>query len=187
LAGQAIDIVLRKATLAPMPQLSLSWDLFIVVFFAIVMSYSFIIGKHQSMKVIIASYIAIIATQGIGNVLTRLMGGSEAMLQSMGIPMDDTLIALAKIFLFALCVIMFVIRSGIDVSYEHDSGTILSDKKKAIKNDIKSNASPKKVRPIPSTTKNIKQTIIKTSTIFICGYYTPVLIKNLKEDEKKTK
>jgi hypothetical protein len=126
LAGQAIDIVLRKATLAPMPQLSLSWDLFIVVFFAIVMSYSFIIGKHQSMKVIIASYIAIIATQGIGNVLTRLMGGSEAMLQSMGIPMDDTLIALAKIFLFALCVIMFVIRSGIDVSYEHDSGTILN-------------------------------------------------------------
>lgn len=78
------------------------------------------------MKVIIASYIAIIATQGIGNVLTRLMGGSEAMLQSMGIPMDDTLIALAKIFLFALCVIMFVIRSGIDVSYEHDSGTILN-------------------------------------------------------------
>ena len=64
-----------------MVNLTLSWDLFIVVFFAIIVSYSFIIVQHQSMKVIIASYIGIIATQGIGNVLARLMGGdSQAIL-----------------------------------------------------------------------------------------------------------
>lgn len=108
-----------------MLSLTLSWDLFIVVFFAIVMSYSYIIGKQQSMKVIIASYIAIIATQGIGNVLSRLMGGTDA-LASVGLPTDLALVALAKIFLFALCVIIFVIRSGIDVQYSHESGTIMN-------------------------------------------------------------
>lgn len=109
-----------------MLQLSLSWDLFIVVFFAIVMSYSFIIGKHQSMKIIIASYIAIIATQGIGNVAARLGTGSESALASVGMPIDMTMVALGKIFIFAVCVIIFVIRSGIEVSYEKDAGTVLN-------------------------------------------------------------
>ncbi len=109
-----------------MLSLTLSWDLFIIVFFAIVMSYSFIIGKDQSMKVIIASYIAIIATQGIGNVLTRLVGTSQAAFASVGIPFDITLVSLAKIFVFAICIIIFVTRSGIDLSHTKDTGTILS-------------------------------------------------------------
>lgn len=109
-----------------MLQIALSWDLFIVVFFAVVMSYSFIIGKHQSMKIIIAAYIAIIATQGIGNVLSRLGTESGSTLASMGVPVDMTMIALGKIFIFALCVIIFVIRSGIEVSYEKDAGKILN-------------------------------------------------------------
>ncbi len=109
-----------------MPVITLSWDLFIVVFFAIVMSYSFIIGKDQSMKVIIASYIAVIATQGIGNVLTRLIGTGQEIFQSVGIPLDITLISLSKIFFFALCIIIFVTRSGIEVEHNKGSGTILS-------------------------------------------------------------
>ena len=109
-----------------MVNLTLSWDLFIVVFFAIVMSYSFIIGQHQSMRVIIASYIAIIATQGIGNILARLMGDSQALFASVGVPFDLTVISLSKIFLFALCIIIFVSRSGISVSFDKEAGTILS-------------------------------------------------------------
>lgn len=105
---------------------SLSWDLFIVVFFAIVMSYSFIIGKQKSMKIIIASYISIIAVQGIGNVLSRALLNSGMTMESMGIPVDVTMIALGKIFLFAICVIVFVLRSGIDVSYDKDAGSVLS-------------------------------------------------------------
>ena len=114
------------ATIQKMLSLTLSWDLFIVVFFAIVMSYSFIIGKDQSMKVIIASYIAIIATQGIGNVLFRLIGDQGDVLRSVGIPVDITLVSLAKIFLFAVCIIIFVTRSGIEVTHEKDTGSILS-------------------------------------------------------------
>jgi hypothetical protein len=115
-----------SGTLVTMMQLSLSWDLFIVVFFAIVMSYSFIIGKQQSMKIIIASYISIIAVQGIGNVLMRVVHNSGMTLESLGIPVDVTMIALAKIFIFAICIIVFVLRSGIDVSYDKDAGSVLS-------------------------------------------------------------
>jgi hypothetical protein len=107
-----------------MVDLTLSWDLFIVVFFAIVMSYSFIIGQHQSMKIIIATYIAIIATLGIGNVLARFIGDSQAVFTSFGLPFDITLVSLAKIFLFAICILIFVIRSGIELSVDKDAGMV---------------------------------------------------------------
>lgn len=109
-----------------MLNLTISWDLFIVVFFAIVMSYSFIIGKHESIKIIIASYIGIITVQGIGNVWKRLLGDASTTLNAVGIPFDISMIAIAKIFLFALCIIIFVIRSGISIEYEKESGTIMT-------------------------------------------------------------
>jgi hypothetical protein len=34
--------------------LTLSWDLFIIVFFALVVTYSFIIGRKESMKIIVS-------------------------------------------------------------------------------------------------------------------------------------
>ncbi len=105
---------------------TLSWDLFIIVFFAIVMSFTFIIGKDRSMKIIIAAYIAIIASQGIGTMLTRLIGDGQQVFQSVGLPLDSTLVSIAKIFVFALCIILFVTRSGIDVSHSKDTGTILT-------------------------------------------------------------
>jgi hypothetical protein len=103
--------------------LTLSWDLFVVVFFAIITSYSFIIGKNQSMKVIIATYISIIATQGIGNVIVRLTGESTALMQIMGVAFNFTVLSVVKIFLFALFIILFAIRSGIDVSYTKEAST----------------------------------------------------------------
>ncbi len=106
--------------------LSLSWDLFIVVFFAVVMSYSFLIGKDRSTKLIVAAYIAMIATLGIGNILTRLIGDGDAVFRSVGIPLDITLISLAKIFAFAICLIIFVTKSGIELTHTKDTGTVLS-------------------------------------------------------------
>lgn len=107
-----------------MSSLTLSWDLFIVAFFAIMMSCSFIVGRHQSMKIILASYIAAIATQGLVSVTKDSLGTD--MLISAGIPVDATMIALGKIFLFALCILIFVLRSGIEISYEKDTGSILT-------------------------------------------------------------
>ena len=51
-------------------EINLSWDLFVIVFFAVIIAYSFIIGRNQTLKVIIASYIAILASDGIGNLTT---------------------------------------------------------------------------------------------------------------------
>lgn len=105
---------------------ALSWDLFLVVFFAIVMSYSFIIGKTQSVRVIIAVYIAIIATQGIGNFIERLGGMSLDMMRVADVTFNFTALSLIKIVVFAFFIIVFSLRSGIHVTYGKESNSLLS-------------------------------------------------------------
>ncbi len=106
--------------------LTLSWDLFIIVFFATVMAYSFIIGKTQSVQIVIASYIAILATQGIGNILLRITGESAPILGMMGIGMSVQVLSIMKIILFIFFIIMLSVRSGIHVSYEREGSSIMN-------------------------------------------------------------
>ena len=83
-------------------ELTLSWDLFVIVFFAVVITYSFIIGKHESVKIIIATYIAIVAAQGMGNLLERLSGESEPLFSMVGLTLDIQLLATTKLVLFIM-------------------------------------------------------------------------------------
>ena len=57
--------------------LKLSWDLFVIVFFAIVTAYSFIIGRQDTLKIIIGTYIATLTADGLGNVFQSLIGNSS--------------------------------------------------------------------------------------------------------------
>jgi lipoprotein signal peptidase len=58
-------------------EINLSWDLFVVVFFTVIIAYSFIIGRNQTLKIIIASYIAILTSDGIGNLIERFFIGEN--------------------------------------------------------------------------------------------------------------
>ncbi|MFA6522862.1 MAG: hypothetical protein WCS85_00635 [Candidatus Peribacteraceae bacterium] len=98
--------------------ITLSWDLFIIVFFAIVVTYTFIIGKKESVKVIISTYIAIVAVQGIGNVLQRI--GTEAGFggaSMLGVGSNVPVLSIFKLILFIILMILLTIRAGISVSY----------------------------------------------------------------------
>lgn len=97
--------------------ITLTWDLFIIVFTAIVITYSFIIGRKESVKIIIATYIAVVAVQGIGNVFKRALGEAAPLLSTLGIGTDATLASVLKLVLFVAVVIALAIRSGISVQY----------------------------------------------------------------------
>jgi hypothetical protein len=104
---------------------TLTWDLFIIVFFAMVMAYSYLIGRHQAAKIIFASYIAIIAVQGLGNIAMRMFGQAEGVLQIMQIAVDSSLIIAAKMVLFIIAVILLALRSGMTVVYtKRDYGIV---------------------------------------------------------------
>ena len=96
------------------------------MFFAMVIAYAFIIGKHDSVKLVIATYIATVAVQGLGNIFERLTGESHAMLTMLGMSVDTTILATTKLVFFAAVVIFIMIRSGINIEYGKEPGTMLS-------------------------------------------------------------
>lgn len=105
---------------------TLTWDLFVIVFFGVIVTYSFIIGKHESVKIIVASYVAIVAVQGIGNLLARLSGSSQTVLTLLGIGrIDISLLASMKLVLFVAAIIIFAVRGGFVVEFERDHSSII--------------------------------------------------------------
>jgi hypothetical protein len=108
--------------------LTLSWDLFIIVFFALVVTYSFIIGRKESMKIIVSSYIAIVAVQGIGNFTERILGlsGAQSALGLVGIPIDASIVSIIKLVLFVTVVVFLAVRAGVHVQWGNEGTMVMN-------------------------------------------------------------
>ena len=106
--------------------LNLTWDLFIIVFFAIVITYSMIIGKHQSVKIIVATYIAIVAVQGITNIIERLTGETEPLLTVLGLTVDTAVLTAVKLSIFIAIIVFFAVRGGLEVKYTKEPGATMN-------------------------------------------------------------
>lgn len=99
-----------------------TWDLFIIVFFGLVITYSFIIGKHEAVKIIISTYIAILAVEGIANIITRITGDSRPILNVMGLNIDTDILTAVKLVVFIALIVFIAVRSGLEIDYNKDPG-----------------------------------------------------------------
>lgn len=102
--------------------ISPTWDLFIIVFFGLVITYSFIIGKHEAVKIIVSTYIAILAVEGIANVIERLTGDTAPVLNVMGLTVDSTILTAIKLVIFVALIVFICVRSGLVIDYSKDPG-----------------------------------------------------------------
>lgn len=104
-----------------MEDLRLSWDLFVLVFFGVVIAYSFIIGRNQTMKIIISSYMAILTADGIGNLFqTYILPTAPSMQGEAG----DQALVLIKIFIFVLVIVLLAIKGGFRVDILPESSAV---------------------------------------------------------------
>lgn len=109
--------------------LTLSWDLFIIFFFAVVIAYSFIIGKHQTLTILVATYIAVLATQGIGNLLQRLIGETQPVVQIfsiLGVTINVSSLSLTKLILFMIAIICIALQGGVNVEYGNSHSSTIN-------------------------------------------------------------
>lgn len=98
--------------------LKLSWDLFVVVVFAVIIAYSFIIGKENTLKVIIGSYIAILTADGLGNLFKEYVLSSKqviAFLKFFGLGSEDKTMILLKVLVFILAIVIISIKGGFEI------------------------------------------------------------------------
>lgn len=103
--------------------ITLSWDLFIVVFMALVLAYSFIVGRRQTVKIIAATYVAFLAADGLGYFVRETIGFKiPSML--FGFNAESAAI-LTTILLFILFIVLLARHETFDVAMEDNPGTIV--------------------------------------------------------------
>lgn len=90
----------------------LTWDLFVLVFFVIVIAYSFIIGRNTTLKVIISSYMAILVADGLGDLLNTYVVPAAPTLEGES---GDQFIILSKIITYVIIIVLLVIKGGFRV------------------------------------------------------------------------
>lgn len=108
--------------------LKLSWDLFVVVIFAVIIAYSFIIGKSNTLKVIIGSYIAILTADGLGNLFKQYLLSSKQVvlfLKFFGLGSEDKTMILVKVFVFILAIVIISMKGGFEVNGGANRGGVI--------------------------------------------------------------
>lgn len=97
-------------------EINLTWDLFIIVFFTVIIAYTFIIGRNQCIKIIISAYISILAADGIGNLLDRYFIGSKAVFKSEMLMDNESMLTLVKILIFIIGTVMITTRGRFNIN-----------------------------------------------------------------------
>lgn len=105
---------------------NLTWDLFVLVFFAVVIAYSFIIGRNQTLKVVISTYIAILAADGAGNLINHLFIGEDPLIRAVDVPDQAVSLILVKIFIFVLTLVLIVMKGSFAIQIAQTKSTAMN-------------------------------------------------------------
>lgn len=94
---------------------TLTWDLFVIVFFTIIIAYSFIVGRNQTLKIIIGAYIASLTADALTNLVDQYLGGPQPILKFLDGPDSDEFLIMFKIVIFILVTVVLAVRGGFEV------------------------------------------------------------------------
>lgn len=103
----------------------MSWDLFVIVFFAVIIAYSFIIGRNQTLKIIIASYIAILTADGVGNLISRYFM-HETTISPVTANGSVNSLVIVKIFIFVLTIVLVSTRGRFTMNMAKPASSMMN-------------------------------------------------------------
>ena len=106
--------------------LRLSWDLFIIVFFGIIVAYSFIIGRNNNLKVILATYVGALFADAVGNLFSRTIALSDNFMKLMklfSVSTPEQATVLAKIVFFVGIIVLFSVKGSYHVDVTNGGST----------------------------------------------------------------
>lgn len=105
-------------------ELVLSWDLFITIFFAIIVAYSFIVGKNQTIKVVLCAYLAILFSDGIGNLVESHLSGKSPLLDMLIRYAGEDIFVIGKVLLFVFTIVFLTVRGGFSIDMPEEKGFV---------------------------------------------------------------
>jgi len=98
--------------------ISLSWDLFVIVFFIVIVAYSLIIGRNNTLKVILGTYVSMVAADATGFLFGKYFSGSELFMKVLklaSVGNEEEAVVMIKIIAFVTFVILFAVKGAFEV------------------------------------------------------------------------
>jgi len=105
--------------------IKLTWNLFIGGFFILILAYSVINGKNQTLKIIIASYLAALASDGLANLIYKYFLMYSPLAESISAPLLTKYFLFFKILLFIGLIVFLVIKAEYYVELDSSSPLFL--------------------------------------------------------------
>jgi len=102
-----------------MPYITLTWDHFIIVFFVVVLAYSFIIGKSKTVKLILSGYAAILGAEALGNVINHAAEILNPRLPHMNMVIDPSALIITKISLFVFFMVFLAVKGNFEITMQN--------------------------------------------------------------------
>jgi hypothetical protein len=93
--------------------ITLSWDLFVIVFFSVIIAYSFIVGRNATLKIIIGTYIATLTADGLANLVRQYISPNVPLLSG---PDSEQIYIVMKIVVFIIAVVVIAVKGGFEVN-----------------------------------------------------------------------
>lgn len=94
-----------------------SWDLLITAIFVAIIGFSFIVGKDTTLKILVATYMAILATDGTALLLYKLFLGPAPAIAILNIQAPTTTQVTIKLFLFVICIVLLTARGSFTATF----------------------------------------------------------------------
>lgn len=73
-------------------------------------------GRNQTLKIIIGTYIATLTADGVANLVEKYLGGETPILKLLAGPNADEILISMKIILFIIVIVVIAVRGGFVVS-----------------------------------------------------------------------
>ncbi len=103
--------------------ITLSWDLFVLVFFVVIVAYSFIVGRDSTLKIILGTYVSMIAADAGGTIFSQYLSGSVMftnLLKFAAVGNEQEAMVLVKVVIFIAFVIIFAVKGAFEVDTVDD-------------------------------------------------------------------
>jgi hypothetical protein len=159
--------------------LDLTWDLFVVVFFLVIVAYSFIIGKNQTMKVIISTYVAILAADGIGSIIEKYLVGTDPIIQIFTVDKIASALIVFKIAVFVFTIVLLSTRGGFDINLDEEKSTFLYLTMTTVYGILSAGLIVSTVLIYTSGVSMIEGTVDLTNTVIYPIYQTSFLVRQM--------
>lgn len=106
--------------------INLSWDLFIIVLFVVIVAYGLMMGKDGTLKVILGTYISAFCADAIGNFYDGYLLNYDLFMKPflfLGIHSPSDAIIFIKIICFLILIILFAVRGAFEIRTSDDSSS----------------------------------------------------------------